>query len=193
MIFLFIANQFSFDKFHSQGDRIYRVMRGFDNSKDRAPYLSAPYATALLTDYPDDIKKAVRVMPANGLFSFGNIAFNEKKLFIADDDFFELFSFPLIKGNPMTVLKNPTSVVLTERTAKKYFGNENPIGKILQLDKTKQLTVTGIAKDLPVNSHLEFDLIIPLSNYINTEPFKAWQNNNLFTYILLDEHKDVRQ
>lgn len=59
MIFLFIANQFSFDKFHSQGDRIYRVMRGFDNTKDRAPYLSAPYATALLTDYPDAIEKAV--------------------------------------------------------------------------------------------------------------------------------------
>lgn len=59
MIFLFIANQFSFDKFHSQGDRIYRVMRGFDNTKDRAPYLSAPYATALLTDYPDVIEKAV--------------------------------------------------------------------------------------------------------------------------------------
>ncbi len=78
MIFLFIANQSSFDKFHSQGDLIYRVMRGFDNTKDRAPYLSAPYATALLTDYPDAIKKAVRVMPANGLFSFGNIAFNEK-------------------------------------------------------------------------------------------------------------------
>ncbi|HBI89128.1 MULTISPECIES: ABC transporter permease [Sphingobacterium] len=193
MIFLFIANQFSFDKFHNQGDHIYRVMRGFDNTKDRAPYLSAPYATALLTDYPDDIKEAVRVMPANGLFSIGNIAFNEKKLFIADDDFFELFSFPLIKGNPTTVLKNPTSVVLTETTAKKYFGNENPIGKILQLDKNKQLTVTGIAKDLPVNSHLDFDLIIPLSNYLDTEPFKAWQNNNLFTYILLDEHKDARQ
>lgn len=93
----------------------------------------------------------------------------------------------------MTVLKNPTSVILTEKTAKKYFGNENAIGKILQLDKTKQLNVTGIAKDLPVNSHLEFDLIIPLSNYINTEPFKAWQNNNLFTYLLLDKHKDVRQ
>ena len=193
MIFLFIANQFSFDKFHSQGDRIYRLMRGFDNSKDRAPYLSAPYAPALLTDYPDEIKKAVRVMPANGLFAFDSITFNEKKLFIADADFFELFSFPLLKGNPTTVLKNPTSVVLTEKTARKYFGNDNPIGKILQLDKSKQLTVTGIAKDLPVNSHLDFDLVIPLSNYINTEPFKAWENNNLFTYILLNENKNAQK
>src|SRR5690606_25773239 len=106
-----------------QGERIYRVMRGFDRSKERAPYLSAPYASALLTDYPNDIKKAVRVLPTNGLFSFGNISFNEKKLFIADTDFFELFSFPLVKGNPQNVLKNPTSVVLTEKTAKKYFGN----------------------------------------------------------------------
>lgn len=78
MIFLFIVNQFSVDKFHVQGDRIHRVMRGFNSSMERVPYLSPPYATALLTDYPDDIKKAVRVMPTNGLFSFNNIAFNEK-------------------------------------------------------------------------------------------------------------------
>ena len=193
MIFLFIAHQFSVDKFHSQGERIYRVMRGFDRSKERAPYLSAPYASALLTDYPNDIKKAVRVLPTNGLFSFGNISFNEKKLFIADTDFFELFSFPLVKGNPQNVLKNPTSVVLTEKTAKKYFGNDNPVGKVLQLDKNRQLTVTGIAQDPPINSHLDFDLVIPLTNYINEDSFKAWENNNLFTYILLNEHKDPKQ
>ncbi len=137
MIYLFIVNQFSVDKFHAQGDRIYRVMRGYDTSKDRVPYLSPPYVTALLTDYPDDIKKAVRVMPTNGLFSFDNIAFNEKKFYIADADFFELFSFLLVKGNAKTVLRDPTSVVLTETTAKKYFGDEDPIGKVLELGKSR--------------------------------------------------------
>ena len=74
MIFLFIMNEFSFDKFHKQEKNIYRVMRGYDASKARVPYLSGPYATALLNDFPAEIKKAVRVMPSNGLVSFGNIS-----------------------------------------------------------------------------------------------------------------------
>jgi putative ABC transport system permease protein len=94
MIFLFIMNEFSFDKFHKQEKNIYRVMRGYDASKDRTPYLSGPYATALLNDFSGEIKKAVRVMPSNGLVSFGNTSFNEKKLYIADPDFFTLFLFP---------------------------------------------------------------------------------------------------
>jgi len=188
MIFLFIMNEFSFDKFHKQGDRIYRVMRGFDSTKPTVPWLSGPYATALLNDFPGEIKKAVRVMPSNALVSFQNKAFNEKKEYLVDPDFFTLFSFPLTKGNPATVLKDPNSVVLTETTAKKYFGNEDPIGKIIELDKHLQLKVTGIAKDIPSNSHLDFDLVHPLSIYYNEPWFQRWINNNNFTYILLDEH-----
>src|SRR5436190_18537911 len=119
MIFMFIMNEFSFDKFHKQGKKIYRVMRGYDVSKNRVPWLSGPYATALLNDYPNEIKKAVRVMPSNDLVSFGDKSFNEKKVYLADADFFTLFSFPLLKGNPATALKDPNSVVLTETTAKK--------------------------------------------------------------------------
>jgi len=190
MIFLFIMNEFSFDKFHKNEKNIYRVMRGFEKngSVDWVPYLSAPYATALLNDYPGQIKKAVRVMPTNGLVSFDNTAFNEKKLYIADEDFFTLFSFPLLKGNPETVLKDPASVVLTETTARKYFGNKDPMGKVIELDKHLQLKVTGIAKDVPSNSHLDFDLVMPLSNYANASWFQIWINNNNFTYVLLDKN-----
>jgi putative ABC transport system permease protein len=193
MIFLFIMNEFSFDKFHKQGKNIYRVMRGFDVSKNRVPYLSGPYATALLNDFPNEIKKAVRVMPSNGLVSFGNTSFNEKKLYIADDGFFSMFSFPLVKGNAATVLKDPASVVLTETTAKKYFGKQDPIGKVIEIDKHRQLRVTGIAKDVPSNSHLNFDLVMPLSNYYHEEWFKVWINNNHFVYVLLDEHTNKKQ
>ena len=187
MIFLFIMNEFSFDKFHTQQKSIYRVMRGYDISKNRVPYLSGPYATALLNDFPGEIKKAIRVMPSNGLVSFGDVSFNEKKLYIADPDFFTVFSFPLIKGDPATALKDPASVVLSEATAKKYFGKQNPIGKVIEVDKIRQLKVTGIAKNVPSNSHLDFDLVMPLSNYYNEEWFKVWINNNNFTYVLLNE------
>ncbi|TDH25245.1 FtsX-like permease family protein [Segetibacter sp. 3557_3] len=190
MIFLFILNEFSFDKFHTRRDNIYRVMRGFDSKgkNERVPYLSPPYATALLNDYPSEIKSAVRVMPSNGLISFGNEAFNENKLYLADAEFFSLFSFPLIKGNPATVLKDPLSIVLSEATATKYFGNaENAIGKFLTLDKSLRLTVTGIAQNVPPNSHLDFDAVVPLSNYAQFPFFSGWMNNNLFTYVLLNQ------
>src|SRR3954469_21300045 len=194
MIFLFIMNEFSFDKFHDKGKNIYRVMRSYDASKEPAPWLSGPYAPALLNDFPGEIKKAVRVMPSNNLIAFGNTSFNEKKVYLTDSNFFSLFSFPLLRGNASTVLKDPGSVVLTETTAKKYFSNiDNAMGKIVEMDKYYQLKVTGIAKDVPSNSHLYFDLVVPLSNYYNESWFKVWINNNNFTYVLLNEHTNKAQ
>ncbi|GAB3926760.1 ABC transporter permease [Mucilaginibacter myungsuensis] len=192
MIFLFIMNEFSVDKFHQKGDRIYRVMRRFDQNKTDVPYLSGPYAPALLNDYPQDIKMAVRVRPTNYLVSFDDKAFSEKKVYDVDPGFFELFSFPLIKGDTKQVLKNPNSVVLTEHTAKKYFGSiDAAMGKVIKLDKTLPLTVTGIAKNIPSNSHLDFDFVVPITNYTQSEGFNGWINNGLFVYALLDQNTDV--
>ncbi|MEX6687149.1 ABC transporter permease [Danxiaibacter flavus] len=193
MIFLYINNEFSFDSFHKNGKNIYRVMRGYDKSKGRAPYLSPNYGPALLNDYPDLIKRAVRTMPTNALVTYNNHAFNEYKIYFTDPDFFTVFSFPLLKGNPETALKDPSSVVLTEKTAKKYFGNENPVGKIIELDKHMLLKVTGVAKDIPSNSHLEFSMIVPLANYQNADWFKGWLNNNLFVYVQLNDHATKAQ
>ncbi len=189
MIFLYIMNEFSVDSFHRQGKNIYRVMRGFDPAKPGVPYVSAPYAPALLNDYPQDIKMAVRVAPQNNLVSFGDKAFNEKKVYAADAGFFKLFSFPLIKGDANTALDNPNSVVLTETTAKKYFGSaDKAMGRVVQFDKDLQLKVTGVAKDVPSNSHLYFDLVMPISNYTKYPNYNIWINNGLFTYVLLNEH-----
>lgn len=189
MIFLYITNEFSVDSFHRQGKNIYRVMRGFEPGKPRTAYLSGPYAPALLNDYPEDIKMAVRVRPQNNLVSFGEKAFNEQKVYATDAGFFKLFSFPLIKGDAATALENPNSVVLTETTAKKYFGStENAMGKVIQIDKTLQLKVTGIAKDVPSNSHLDFDVVFPIANYTKDAGFNVWINNGLFVYLLLNEH-----
>ncbi len=115
------------------------------------------------------------------LVSFDNHAFDEKQLYVTDADFFTLFSFPLLKGNPQTALKNPGSVVLTESTAKKYFGSaENAMNKTIDLDKRLHLKVTAIAKDVPSNSHLNFDLVVPVSNYSHDDGFNVWINNSLF-------------
>ncbi|TKK68254.1 FtsX-like permease family protein [Ilyomonas limi] len=191
MIFLFIMNEFSVDSFHAQGDHIYRVMRGVkhDGEEKSVAYLSGPYAPALLNDFKGEIKKAVRVNPTNNLVTVGNQSFNEKKIFDVDDDFFSLFSFPLIKGKASEVLKLPNSVVLTETTAKKYFGSiDNAVNKVITLDKELALKVTGIAKDVPSNSHLDFDLIVPLSNYRDRSFMTTWINNGIYTYVLLDDN-----
>jgi len=196
MIFLFIMNEFSIDRFHNNNDRIYRVMRGFENEgkPGSVSYLSGMHALALLNDFKGEISKAVRVNPTNNLVTIGNRSFQEKKVFDVDPDFFSLFSFPLIRGDAATVLKDPNSVVLTETTSKKYFGSiDNAIGKLIELDKNLQLKVTGIAKDVPSNSHLYFDLIVPLSNYKDRGFMKTWINNGVFTYVLLDPHVSQQQ
>jgi putative ABC transport system permease protein len=190
MIFLYISNEFNVDRFHKDKDQIYRVMRGIDmkKSKQFVPYLSGPYAPALLNDFPGEIKKAVRVMPSNDLVSFGDKSFNEKKIYITDPDFFSLFSFPLLRGNAANALKDPNNIVLTETTAKKYFGTvDNAMDKVVQLDKNLRFKVSAVAKDVPSNSHMDFDIILPISHFSRGPGFQVWMNNGMFVYVLLDK------
>ncbi|MGZ3880910.1 MAG: ABC transporter permease, partial [Flavisolibacter sp.] len=195
MIFLFIINELNYDSFHKNGKDIYRVMRtGNVNGEEREiPYLSPAYATALKNDYPDAIKQAVRVMPDNDLISYKNIAYNEKNIYVTDSNFFQVFDFALIHGSAATVLKEPNSIVLTETTAKKYFADEDPVGKVLQLNKNQQLKVTGVCKDVPVNSHLRFDMVISIStlrSVVAPDWYTQFPSNNLFTYVQLNPSVD---
>ena len=188
MIFLFVTNEFSYDDFHKNGKDIYRVMRVSKNTGTvvNIPYLSPPYATALKNDYPDAIKSTTRVYPDNDLIGYNNVSFNEKKVYLVDSNFFQFFSFHLLRGNPATVLNNPLSIVMTASAAKKYFGNEDPIGKTVDFNKKLRLTVTGISEDVPVNSHLEYDMVVPISNWRNEQWMNQWPNNSLFAYVQLN-------
>ncbi|HTQ65872.1 MAG TPA: ABC transporter permease [Puia sp.] len=188
MIFLFIMNEFSYDKFHKDGKDIYRVYRtGNTNGEIRnIPWVSPPYARALATDYPDAVKATMRVQPDNDLVKYKNISFNEKKIYLVDSNFFSFFSFRLLKGNPTTVLNDPLSIVMTETAAKKYFGNEDPIGKIVDFNEKLRLKVTGIAEDIPVNTHMDFDMVVPLSNWKNERWMNQWPSNSLFVYLKLN-------
>lgn len=196
MIFLFIMNEFSVDNFHAKGKKMYRVMRHFkhEGKSGDVAYLSGPYGPALLNDFRDEIKTAVRVNTTNGLVTIGNRSFDEKRIVDVDSNFFDLFSFPLIKGSVNDVLKYPNSVVLTETTAKKYFKTvDDALGKVITLDKSLELKVTGIAKDVPSNSHFTFDLVVPLENYRNQGFMTTWIFNSLYIYVLLDDHVTPKQ
>jgi putative ABC transport system permease protein len=191
MIYLFIMNEYSIDNFQKNGDRIYRIVRGFENEGQsrRVAYLSGMYAPALQNEFKGQIENTVRINQNDNLITIGDQSFHEKKVIDADSNFFSFFSFPLIKGNPKTALQNLHSVVLTETIAKKYFGTiDNALGKTVLLDKTTPFKVTGIAKDIPSNSHLSFDLVLPLENYKDRSWMTTWINNGIFTYVRLSTH-----
>ncbi len=196
MIFLFIKHEFSVDRFLANGDRIYRLMRQFksEGKSSDVAYVSGPYAPALQNDFSRQIEKITRVNPTNNLVTVGNQAFNEKKVIDVDPNFFQFFSFPLIKGDPGTVMKDPGNVVLSESTAKRYFGGTDAaMGKTIMMDKTLPLKVAGVMKDVPSDSHLDFDLVVPLENYRDMSTMKVWINNGLYTYLQLRPNVSASQ
>jgi putative ABC transport system permease protein len=191
LIFIFILNEFSADKFHKNGDRIFRVVRGYQKDKEHGSvaYVTGRYAPALKNDFSSDIAQVVRVDPSNYLVTIGNNSFNEKHVYHVDDNFLSVFTFPLIIGDPATALQNPNSVVLTETTAKKYFGSaEKAMGQVVTLDQHFLCKVTGVARDVPANSHLSFDILAPLSMIQDAQIMQSWISNGLYTYVMLNKN-----
>ncbi|SDZ97321.1 putative ABC transport system permease protein [Arachidicoccus rhizosphaerae] len=187
LIFLFVNNEFTADGFHEHEKDIYQVVRyaNLDGKQNSVAYLSGLYGPALKTDFPDAIDQVVRVLPSNSLVSAGHDqAFNEKKIYAVDPAFLQMFSFKMLQGNHQTALNDPGSIVLTESMAKKYFGSTAAaMGKTLELDKTLALKVTGVMQDVPVNSTLDFDILVPIDNYKDAPYFSQWINNSMYTFI----------
>jgi len=144
-----------------------------------------------LKDQMPEIKNFARLShPATILLETGNRKFEEKSAFYADSTFLELFSFPLIKGNAATALQRPDAILVTEDMAKKYFGQEEAMGKTLRKNNGANVTITGILANIPSNSHLQFDFILPLSSWYNWNwdlKNNTWGNFNFYAYLQLDK------
>lgn len=196
-IFLFVQNELNYDRFHADGNRIYRVLRSSETNGDNkgTPATSGPYAPSLLTDFPSDIQQTLRVLHLGSgvLITSNNQSFMEKQCMMVDSNFFQFFSFPLEIGNPRTVLNEPNSMVLSTTTAKKYFGNANPIGNVLTMDGEDQFKVTGIMGPLPGNSHIMPEMLISIGLIKNQEWFSEWWNNSMFTYVRLAPGVEAKQ
>ena len=188
IIFLFITHEMNYDNFHAKGDRIYRVV----SLREEDPFVStpSPLGPALEQEF-SEIEKVVRVCPTFGSsvpIKCNNKKYYEARFLLGSKEFFSVFGFKLLIGNPNTVLEKPNSVVLTEATAQKYFGNENPIGKTINYRDRLDLEVTGIAENLPENTHLHFDLLAPYESMqllYKTNFDEMWGASNFMTYILL--------
>jgi putative ABC transport system permease protein len=187
LILLWIQNELSYDVFHKNKDRIYEVWNRvlFDGKLSCWNEVSALTARALEQDLPE-VERAVRVNSDNSLlFSVG-----DKKIMksgnVVDTGFLQMFSFPILKGNPSTALNDMHSVVLTEKAAESLFGDEDAMGKIIKIENKDNFTVTGILKDLPNNSRFDFDYLLPWS-YLKYKEGQdlGWNDNSTPTYVML--------
>ena len=187
-IILYVQHERSYDQFHEKKDRIFKVLR----TNDRDGYyeigpISAPYAEALRNDFPEEVEAAVRVMPRQGLITYEDKAFDGDNISFVGRDFFRVFTFPLIQGDTATALNEPGSVVLTQEMARKYFGDEDPIGKIIEYENEYPLVVTGVLAPVPENSHIKIDFLASIHSFENQDWFTEWWSNNMLTYVLLQK------
>jgi putative ABC transport system permease protein len=195
LILTYISYELSFDRFHKNSDRILRVystatMGGANEAWIQTP---APLASFLQNKF-SDVNKTVRIARIpKGLLSAGDKNFFEEKMIMADSSIFDVFTFPLIIGNRNDVLAQPNSVVLTESFAEKYFGKNNPIGKTIRYNRKTDLTVTGIMKNIPENSHLQFDMVVSMSaakTFFWGDFLENRMNTVVFVYLLTNPGTD---
>lgn len=191
-IFLYVRFEFSYDSFHKNADRTYRLVADITNSTGTHPgyQTSAPMARSIKASFPE-VQSVTRVIPADVLVVKGDIKFQEENALWADSSFFSIFDFPLKYGDPKTALIEPNSLVFSETAARKYFGNANPVGQSLLLSGLKlHARVTGVMKDIPENSHIKADMLISMSTY--TQSFQPdiepdWNALIYYSYLLLEK------
>jgi putative ABC transport system permease protein len=197
LISLYVLDEVSFDQYHAKADRIYRVteLLHLPTEIRHQTVTSPPMAPALERTFPE-VLKSVRVDFSSRAISYKENKFQDTKVMYADSALFQIFSFPMIQGNPDKALTQPYSIVLTKNAAKKYFGNEDPINKTMALSDTITLTVTGVIENIPSNSHFTFDAVISratISAMYPDDKEDNWFNNGLYSYILLPENYDIHQ
>jgi putative ABC transport system permease protein len=191
IIMLWVNDELSYDKYNVNAGRIYRMnyfMR-YNGSEGITPYCPAPLAAALIRDYPE-VEKSVRFQGnSNAIVEYNNTSYTEYEIVYADSTVFGIFTIPLIKGNAVTALTAPNTVAISESMAKKYFGNEDPLEKILRFDNKTDYRVMAVYKDIPKTSHFHFNFIVSL---YSTRDYKndIWLSNNFYTYILLKDNAD---
>jgi len=196
LITLYVLDELSYDGFHEKAERIYRVteMLHLPNEDRPQAVTSPPMAPWLQANFAE-IQKTVRLGGSSRLITYKDVKLYDTEILYTDSSFFDIFTFPMVAGNPQKALTQPYSIVLTENAVKKYFGNEEPMGKIMNFSDTIALTVTGIIKNIPSNSHLQFDVLLSrttIAEMNNHQPEDNWFNNGIYTYILLPENYNYK-
>jgi len=189
LILVWVQHELSYDKFHSNADHMYRITANLSELDVHAAVSSAPLAEASQNVIPE-IKSTLRISGYNtDLLQVDDRMFEEKRILYADSNFLQFFSFRLVQGDPETALRQPEGILITQAMAKKYFGDESAVGKMIRKNHKDDFTVTGVLADIPDNSHLQFDFVQPMSFLARTSSDlkdNVWDNFNYYTYVLLD-------
>ncbi len=190
----YVMHELSYDQFQSKKDRIFRIQLDRHNKgviTTRWAGGCAGIGPDLKTNFPE-VMNYVRMIRSNALLANGDVFFKEDHVYYTSEDFFKIFSVKLIKGVDSTVLKEPYKMVVSQSLAKKYFGNEDPIGKTLRNNGNTDYEIVGLYEDVPENSHMKIDALLSFATYVallkdNAAQLNSWQWDGFMTYVLLDE------
>jgi putative ABC transport system permease protein len=202
LILAYIVNELSYDRYNLNADRIYRVTRDFNNQNGsislRLSTISPPFGPYLKNDFPD-VEKITRLLDYGTTpFRYGEKMFNETHVFFADENLFDVFTVKVLKGDPRRALADPFSVMLTEETAKKYFGDEDPINKVIRCNNRVDFKITGIYRAFPSNAHMHPGMLLSFNTLKDSTVYGEenlrtnWGNNSFFTFLLLPDHYPIQ-
>ncbi|MCP4724216.1 MAG: FtsX-like permease family protein [bacterium] len=200
LILLYVQYEFSYDRFHVSSNSIYRILLewpGYSDKEDWSHSTWSPLAATLKDELPE-IEYSTRVRRYEGVVRREINVFNERGIYFADSDFLKMFSFPLVYGNPETALEQPFSILLTEETAQKYFDDENPVEQTIRLmigsGKFSEYKITGIIKNIPENSHFNFDFLVSFNTWYSLAGGRSriehWNGRSPKAYIQLRKDTD---
>jgi putative ABC transport system permease protein len=201
VIILFVRTELSYDRYHANAKNIYRVIQEQPGNTYLGFNLFAvtagPMAPAMVRDFPE-VRTAMRINRSReDLISIGETNFIEKTIHWADPQIFEIFSFPIVRGDKATSLRDPFSVLLSEREARRLFGGADPISRTIVYragDQAYEFKVTGVFRDIPSNSHFTMDVVAPFETMgkIQKRDLTQWGNNSYYTYVLLKDGADPK-
>jgi len=192
LILLWVQNEMSYDRFHENADNIYLVAGKYEGRDSHDIWMPGPLTLFLKDEYPE-IVNATSYKQMQIKLETVEKSFLSSGSFV-DPSFFDIFSFSFVQGDPKTVFTNPFSIVITEDIAGKFFGDDNPIGKTIGYSifgTPADLTVTGVIKNVPQNSHIQFDFLLPYE--LGFDSMKTWNNKSLQTYVLLHGNSTYRE
>jgi putative ABC transport system permease protein len=196
LIFVYIGYEFSYDDYHKNADNIFRIVskRTISGQTSELARSPAPVGPTMVDELPE-VKNAVRFSPTvKRVFAYQDKTFFEEGVLYVDQSLFDVFSFEMIEGDPKTALELPFTMVFTEKTAQKYFGNESPVGKMVNWDNKFDYRVTGVVKDPPPNSHFTFNALASFATFIKYDPrIGSWSGGSFQTYLLLEDNVNLEK
>ncbi len=192
LIFLYVYDEIKYDKYNENIDNVYRLLAKTPNT-GKVYAIQPGVMYDFLSNSIPEIEATARISHRTGTVSYDDKVFFEKNFLMADSSLFQMFSWHLKSGNPKTVLSGPHSVVLSESMAEKYFGKDDPVGKILTYNNEYDFTVTGVMEDIPLQSHLRPDFVASIQSLkiLNPSALNRWQNSSVNYYFLIPGNANI--